>query len=74
MARGGGLKARCGEGVLEEGEQAARDRAERRSQGGTEGHMGYGRTPGLYNCRNPGSQPTSGILELCSFGKVTYPF
>lgn len=73
MARRGGLKARCGEAVLGEGRQAASDRAKKRSQWGTEGSPGLWEDPWAPQLQEPGSQPTSGSLELRSFEKVIYP-
>lgn len=73
MARGGGLKARCGEAVVGEGRQAANDRAKRRSQWATEGSPGMWGDPWAPQLQEPGSQLTFGSLELCSFQKVIYP-
>lgn len=65
MARGGGLKARCGEAVVGEGGQAANDRAKRRRQWGTKGSPGMWGDPWAPQLQEPGSQ-----LELCSFWLV----
>lgn len=43
------------------------------ANGGPRAPVGYESVSGLWNWRSPGSQPTSGALELCSSEKAIHP-
>lgn len=73
MARGGGLKARCGEAAVGEGGQAARDRAKEKPVGHRGLTRDVGGIPGAHNCRSQVHSPLLARWSCAVFEKGDLP-